>query len=166
MAVSAARTKRVYSRTGVTNNPNGQPEYEPTKVDRQLVVVMSGLKVPQHIMATKLDEGRGIDPKTLRKYFQADMTDGREHLITSLKAQIVQQAMNGSTRATTWLLERLDPEQFAPRYTLPLGTAGSVPLIEGSVDAKVEIYLPDNGRGIAEPVSVFPPEIDGELDGR
>ena len=58
--------------------------------------------------------------------------------------------MKGSVRATTWLLERLDPDQFAPRYRQPEGEAMPLLPIEGGEAARVEIYLPDNSRGVSD----------------
>lgn len=142
-------------RLGHTNNPDGRPEMVPTDEQRRLVTVLVGMGVPQNIICRKLREG-GIDGRTLRRHFADEIEHGREELISSLKAQIVQAAMRGSVRAGTWLLERLDPEQFAPRYRQP-GESAETPIPLGDVDAKVEIYLPDNHRAAAD---AFAPLID------
>lgn len=122
----------------------GRPEYQPTLEQRKLVQVLAGLKVPQIIIGRTLEPP--ITDRTLRKHFADDLQHGHSHLITTLKSLVVRAAQNGSVRAQTWLLERLDPETFGPRLRLG-GLEAELPLLPDG-DAKVTIYLPDNARTI------------------
>lgn len=150
-------------RLGVTNNPDGRPEMVFSDEQRRLVMVLAGMKTPHNIIARKVTV-EGIQTRTLHKHFAEELEQGREQLISSLKVQIVQAAMKGSVRATTWLLERLDPEQFAPRYRQPEGEPMPLLPIEGGVGARVEIYLPDNSRGVSDvsPVTILAPLDESE----
>lgn len=104
-----------------------------------------------------------MDVNTLARHFHDDLVNGRETLIASLKHDIVKSAKRGSVRAQTWLLERLDPDNFGRALGAPSQDTAIVPIVS---DAKVEIYLPDNQRanGDLSPVTMFsePPVIDGE----
>jgi hypothetical protein len=151
---------------GFSPNPDGRPAMEPTPEQRNMVTVLAGMRVPDKIIAEQLGI---LDSRTLRRHFAAELVDGRENLIATLKSQIVGAAMRGSVRAQTWLLERLEPEQFAPRYRQP---GEDMPLIPLSDDdnpvAKVEIYLPDNARSPSDVSAVTrlspPPLIDAKRE--
>jgi hypothetical protein len=118
----------------------GHPSFMPTPEQRKLVTVLTGMLVPQKTIATLIGDN-GINETTLVKHFKREITYGREHFLVTVKALVVKSAQAGSVRAQTYLLDRLDP-QFAPRRA---SDEPVTPLVING-DAKVQLFLPDNGR--------------------
>jgi hypothetical protein len=56
------------------SNLEGRPPFTPTDDQRELVRVMTASGFPQPEIATKI----GIDPKTLRKHFRAEIKTGKQ----------------------------------------------------------------------------------------
>lgn len=125
-----------------TGTPMGHPSFMPTPEQRKLVVVLVGMTVPQKTIASLIGE-KGITENTLVKHFRRELDIGKEHFIANLKALVVLSAQSGSVRAQTYLLDRLGGPEFAPRMRL---SADVDPPITINADARVTIFLPDNGR--------------------
>ena len=108
-----------------------------------MVVVMVGMLVPRKTIASLIGE-HGISDKTLRKHFKRELENGTEHFLATIKGMLAKSAMNGSVRAQTYLLDRLGGPDFSPR----IGGADQQPLapIQVNDNARVQIFLPDNGR--------------------
>lgn len=80
-----------------------KPAFVPTQKQREQVEALAGLLVEQTTIAKFLE----IDPKTLRKYFRAELDNGPELTGLRLKAILYASARNGSIRATTYLCDKL-----------------------------------------------------------
>jgi hypothetical protein len=108
-----------------------------------MVQILVGVSVPIATIARNIGPD-GISPNTLRKHFAEELTTGKEQLVASLKTALVKSAQGGSVRAMTYLLDRLGGPEFAPR--MRIGGDADAPPVEVNVNAKVSLYLPDNGR--------------------
>jgi hypothetical protein len=82
---------------------SGRPPFEPTDKQREHVETLTGLMVPQETVARII----GIDKKTLRKYFRAELDNGAENTVANLKSVIYAAADKGSLRAASYLLDRM-----------------------------------------------------------
>jgi hypothetical protein len=106
------------------------------------VMVMIGMAVPQATIAGMIGD-KGVSEATLVKHFSRELTEGRERFVASVKGQLAKAAQNGSVRAQTYLLDRLGGPEFQPKSR----TAEiEVPVQISGGDARVTIFLPDNGR--------------------
>jgi hypothetical protein len=121
----------------------GDHSFEPTPAQRNLVVAMVGMRVPQNVICTMIGDN-GISENTMLKYFGMELMLGREQFVANVKGMLVQAAQGGSVRAMTYLLDRLGGPDFVPR-TRANDEIANVPLtINGNAD--VQIFLPDNRR--------------------
>lgn len=111
-----------------------------------MVLALTGLLVPVEVIARKvINDGKGISEPTLRKYFSAELREGREDTVTNLKATMLSKAQQGSIRALQYLLDRLGGLEFSPRLRLG-GMGDDAPPIMVSAEAKITVYIPENGR--------------------
>lgn len=108
-----------------------------------MVQVLVGMSCPIRTIARNVGP-TGIAENTLRKHFAEELETGREQFVASLKATLVKAAQAGSVRALTYLLDRIGGPEFAPRMRVS-GEEGAAP-IQINTEAKVTIFLPDNGR--------------------
>jgi hypothetical protein len=113
----------------------------PTNEQRIFVMVMVGMAVPQATIAGMIGE-KGIAETTLVKHFARELGEGRERFVATIKGQLAKAAQNGSVRAQTYLLDRLGGPEFQPKLRI---APDEVP-IQVNSDARVTIFLPDNGR--------------------
>lgn len=128
--------------TSPPRRSRGKPAFEPTDAQRQLVQVLTANGEPQPIIARNL----GIGEKTLRKYFKAELADGLAQVRAAVGASIVKAALNGNIYAGKyWLSTHGGPEWKIIEGRM-LGGLDGAPPIAVTADAKVTVYLPDNGR--------------------
>jgi hypothetical protein len=91
-------------------NKGGRPAFVATDQQREMVMTLAGMLCPHDQIARFLSIGHS----TLKRHFRNELTNGREQLLVRLKQVIARQAMAGSIRAATWLVEGLD-NQFVLR---------------------------------------------------
>jgi hypothetical protein len=80
------------------------PAFEATADQRRTVRAMAGFGVPQEEIATFLD----IDPKTLRKYFRAELDRGSTEATTKVAQSLFRMATEGNNVAAAifWMKAR------------------------------------------------------------
>ena len=76
---------------------------QPTPEQRNQVEVLSGFGVPQHQIATLL----GCDPKTLRKHFEDELSQGDAKATAKIAQTLYNKAVSGDTACLIfWLKAR------------------------------------------------------------
>lgn len=152
------------------DNPPHRPPFKPTEKQRDMVIGLTGLLVAPDVIARMINDGEGIDVRTLRKYFSRELEIGRENTVAGLKATMLGHAQRGSIRAGIYLLDRLGGLEFSPRLRLG-GMGDDAPPIAFSADAKITVYIPENGRdkkptpAEAEHAAPEPPADPDDPDG-
>lgn len=81
-----------------TGNPNGCPPFEPTEENRRIVEQMAAVGIPQEGIARVV----GIDPKTLRKYFDEELSTAAIKANAKIGGTLYNKAVNGDTSAAIW----------------------------------------------------------------
>ena len=81
-----------------------RPRFKPTDEQRRFVETMSGYGVPEDEIAALL-RAKGIDPKTLRKYFRLELDMGEIKAIARVAQVCYEMANSGTCIAATifWL---------------------------------------------------------------
>jgi len=77
-----------------------KPPHKPTPEDRKQVEILAGLGIPQDQIG-RLIQG-GIDDKTLRKYYAAELVDGVAKANSQVSKSLFQKAVAGDTTAQIW----------------------------------------------------------------
>lgn len=86
----------------------GQPAYEPTKADRDTVMVMVAAGIAQADIAPCIGT-EGISPKTLRKHFKRELAIGVTKVNTLCSTAIVQAITRGESWACCfWAKTRMN----------------------------------------------------------
>jgi len=84
----------------------GRPAYQPDEVSRRQVEAMAGYGVPETEIAGLL----GIDPKTLRKYYRAELDHGHTKANVKVAENLYRKATGEGREAVTaaifWLKAR------------------------------------------------------------
>ena len=78
----------------------GQPPFEPTEADRELVRTMAASGIPQVNIARCIRGG--IDPKTLRKNFRDELDTSALLANNEVAKTLYQKAIAGDTTAMIW----------------------------------------------------------------
>jgi hypothetical protein len=121
----------------------GQPAFEPTPGQRQNVVVMRGNGESLRAIAHAI----GINVNTLRKHLKVELQTGHDTVRQAMGAALVRAGLAGNVHAIRyWLSCRGGPEWRVVERREIGGLPDGLP-IAVSTDAKVVVYLPDNGRG-------------------
>jgi hypothetical protein len=71
--------------------------HEPTDENRRLISTLCGIGVPQKMIAAQI----GIDEKTLKKYYDDDMSKGRAKATSQIAKRLYDIAMSDSKEALT-----------------------------------------------------------------
>ena len=71
--------------------------HQPTDENRRLIQTLSGIGVPQKMIAVQI----GIDEKTLRKYYEDDIDIGQSRAATQVANRLYDIAMSNSKEALT-----------------------------------------------------------------
>lgn len=141
----------------------GQVPFVPEDNQRMMVQVLraNGIDIVHIARNIKHPDGRPITVPTLHKYFKEELANGYEQINASMGAVIVKAAMGGNWGAAKyWLLTRGHASWKITDQTLIGGLPGSEPIkVDG--EARVVVYLPDNGRPMAAKVE---DEDNGEPD--
>ena len=129
--------------------------YEPTDEQRRTVRTMAGFGVPHEDIATFL----GIDPKTLRKHFRAELDRGTVEANAKVAQSLFQMATQGKNVAAAifWMKARAgwrekvelkpvfdDPEQLTDAQLEAIVRSGRVPR------PQLEVRLVDETTGAKE----------------
>ena len=129
--------------------------YEPTDEQRRTVKTMAGFGVPHEDIATFL----GIDPKTLRKHFRAELDRGTVEANAKVAQSLFQMATQGKNVAAAifWMKARAgwrekveikpvfdDPEQLTDAQLEAIVRSGRVPR------PQLEVRLVDETTGAKE----------------
>lgn len=77
----------------------GQPEYRPTKADRETVLAMAGAGFKQDDIALCVG-ANGVDPKTLRKHFEFELGAG----VMKLNGLCVSRIVRAMEKGEAWAL--------------------------------------------------------------
>ena len=115
------------------------PAFEPIDEQRRLVRAMAGFGVPQDDIATQLD----IDPKTLRKYFRAELDRGMVEANVKVAQSLFQMATSGKNVAAAifWMKARAgwrEKQEVTGGLTLEQLIAASMHRIEDQSEAPDE----------------------------
>jgi len=121
--------------------PPGHPPFEPAHDQRQLVQVMRANGDTLAIIARNI----GIDEKTLRKHFKDELADGHAQVVAAVGASVVKAALAGNIYAAKYWLSTHGGPEWKVIEGRQIGGMPDAPPIAIS-DAKVTIFLPDNGR--------------------
>lgn len=78
----------------------GQPKFEPTEAERQLVESLAGLGVPHLDICLLVRDG--IDRKTLERRFPRELRRGKAKANAKVAQSLFQQATAGNTTAAIW----------------------------------------------------------------
>ena len=78
----------------------GKPPFEPTDEQRKEVYQMSSVGTPQEQIAQCIN--KGIDVKTLRKYFREELDTASTIANAAVGGMLYDKAMNGDTTAMIW----------------------------------------------------------------
>lgn len=74
--------------------------HKPTDDDRKQVEILSGLGIPQEQISLLIQGG--IDDKTLRKYYAAELLSGVAKANSQVSRSLYQKAVGGDTGAQIW----------------------------------------------------------------
>jgi hypothetical protein len=123
----------------------GRPPYVATQDQRGIVAAMRANGTPVRIIARNI----GVHFDVLRREFREELAEGKAQIKAVLGASVIRAGINGDWRAAiAWLRVHGGPEWQNVERRLIGGIPGSegaapIPL---DVNAKVTVYLPDNGR--------------------
>jgi hypothetical protein len=87
-------------KNGGAREGSGRKPFLPTDSERKQVEAMSGYGVPFEQIAALVRDGIDID--TLRKYFSAELVNGKAKANAQIGKGIFQKAMAGDTTAQIW----------------------------------------------------------------
>jgi len=73
--------------------------HEPTDKTREIVKTSSGLGLPQEQICALIG---GIDPKTLRKYYEIELAIGKAQASAQISKSLFNKALSGDTTAMIW----------------------------------------------------------------
>jgi hypothetical protein len=91
----------------------GQPPFEPTDSQRQLVRVLVSNGNGMGVIAQLI----GRDPKTIRRAFRDELRNGREFVVAQMGAALVRAGMGGNVFALRyWLATHGGPEWRESRH--------------------------------------------------
>jgi hypothetical protein len=79
----------------------GRPAFQPSDEHRVTVELMAGIGLAHEQIALAI----GIDDKTLRKHFRAELDTGRSRTITRVADSLVRQALAGNVSAAIFYLK-------------------------------------------------------------
>ena len=112
-----------------------RPRFKATAEHRHMIESMAAIGTPVERIATMIGE-RGIDPKTLRKYFAVELERGAARGESALRQKRYQLAMAGNTAMLKDALQ--DMKSKRTRWDQQSGTA---PLNSEDVRAKLANLL-------------------------
>jgi len=75
-----------------------KPLFKPTEENRRIVEQMAAVGIPQEGIARVV----GIDPKTLRKYFDEELSTAAIKANAKIGGTLYNKAVNGDTSAAIW----------------------------------------------------------------
>jgi hypothetical protein len=120
----------------------GQPPFEPTPGQRQTVQVMRANGDALPIIARAI----GVDVKTLRKRLKVELANGHAQVRAAIGGSVVRAALAGNMHAAKYWLSTHGGPEWRIIEGRQIGGLEGAPPIAVSTDAKVVVYLPDNGR--------------------
>lgn len=77
-----------------------KPSHKPTPDDRKQVEMLAGLGIPQEQICLLIQGG--IDDKTLRKHYAAELVAGVAKANSQVSKSLFQKAVSGDTGAQIW----------------------------------------------------------------
>lgn len=93
----------------------------------------------------------GIDMKTLNKHFRTELAEGKATVVAAIGASVVKAALAGNLFAARYWLSCFGGPQWRVTEDRRIGGLPDTPPIPVGLDAKVVVYLPDNGRAAHKP---------------
>jgi DNA-binding Lrp family transcriptional regulator len=140
----------------------GQPPYEPTPQNRQLVQVLRANGIPFRAIARELK----ISLPTLRKNFREELANGTEVVVAALGAVVVRAALGGDWRAAKEWLSRFGGPAWKNVEVRQHEYVGDSSIRDAS-DEEIDQRLADleekrarmEGRAVAPPVPEGPPGV-------
>lgn len=111
---------------------SGRPPHEPTKQTRELVSLHATMGTPQEVISDLLE----IDPKTLRKYYRAELDQSVAKANATIGGALFNKAKSGDTTAMIfWMKTRAGwHEKQQVDHTSSDGSVGP---------ARIELVAPD-----------------------
>jgi hypothetical protein len=129
-----------------TASKRGRPPFVPTAEQRNLVTAMRGNGTQVRVIARIIS----VPYSTLRTAFRDELKNGTSEMGARIALTFAQAAMTDWHAAEKWLRMRGGPE-WQPAERRFVGGIADAPPIPLDVNAKVTIYLPDNGRRNVKP---------------
>lgn len=90
----------VRGKNGGAREGAGRKEFQPTENERKQVEALSGYGLPFEQIAALIRDSIHVD--TLRKYFSAELVNGKAKANAQIGKSIFQKAMAGDTTAAIW----------------------------------------------------------------
>ena len=130
--------------------------YRPTEEQRRTVKAMAGLGVPHDGIAVLLD----IDPKTLRKHFQAELERGSVEATAKVAQSLFQLATTGKSVAAAifWMKARAG---WREKHEVQVTTGSDYSKL---TDAELERLVNEGFEKWQHARSRVPPVIEGAVD--
>jgi transposase-like protein len=119
----------------------GRPRFVPTEEQRNQVKAMRANGDPIRAIARAI----GIGYTTLRSVCRVELREGREDSISRVGLTLFTAALTDWHAAEKWLRLR-GGQEWQPAERRFVGGIADAPPIPLDVNARVTIYLPDNGR--------------------
>ena len=141
MNLAPAKSRRRKYRPGEPRPPRGQPAFQPTKEQRQMVLVFRSCGIEPAVIAQQI----GIDEKTLRKHFAEEMAHGKATIVSRVGAQIVKQALAGNLRAAEFYLKNHGGDAWRDKQRHEHSGVDGAPLVPPVLNVTFMQPRKDNG---------------------
>jgi len=121
----------------------GRQAFVPTDKQRQTVQVHRANGDGLATIAGRV----GITEKTLRKHFSAELADGHAQVCAAMGAAVVRAGLAGNMYAAKYWLSTHGGPEWRENKRVQIGAFEGAPPVAAGGEARVVVYLPDNGRG-------------------
>ena len=82
-----------------------KPSYKPTDVERSQVKMMVISGITQEMIAACMNDGKGIDVKTLRKYYKPELDTAKAIAVANMGRKLYERGIKGSTTDAIFYLK-------------------------------------------------------------
>lgn len=137
----------------MSDDKGGRPLFTPTREQRQMVQVLHAHGISQSTIAKNIGAD-GIDPRTLRRAFRAELHGAKEQVKAAMIAGLIKAGLGGNVAAIRyWLLCWGGPEWKPPQghdNDAPNQAAGNTTIIiKGGLPPVVYTDQPDEDEAPA-----------------
>ncbi len=82
-----------------------KPSYKPTDIERSQVNTMVISGITQEVIAACMNDGEGIDVKTLRKYYKHELDTAKAIAVANMGRKLYERGIKGSTTDAIFYLK-------------------------------------------------------------